>query len=409
MSRIIDMALEPQTVYEGNKFVVKVKVQDDYKYKKYLITEDIKYKVIIGSDLTITDADESRKASVIEIRGAGEYKRRLPTEYQEVEYIQNTGGAWIDTGIQPCMNKIRCLCEMSPMTNSDTAFFGSRGTYFLFYNVSGNYFWPISKCETIQGTLTVGNKYVVDWNKGTLEVTGTDGVYQKGVRSNNTQDTRNLYIFNFNPVDGRQALAKVYYFKIYIEDVLVRDFIPCKRKSDNIAGLYDLVENTFYSSITQTQLSSGPELDTKNVEGDNNIFVSNKNLINIADRSGTISNFYYYDIPTNYLLEEGQTYTVSYKVTASLEPFNVSVGAGTIGYQRDIKTITGKVSGNIEIIFTPNAYQLDLGKKLYLRVPRYNTPQTSNYEIKNIQLEKGNVATDYIKHIGSSNRVDLRR
>ena len=60
---------------------------------------------------------------------------KLPDEYQRVEYIQSTGTQYINTGIKPCMNKTRCVCDISPMNENDTAFFGSRGTYYLFYNV----------------------------------------------------------------------------------------------------------------------------------------------------------------------------------------------------------------------------------------------------------------------------------
>lgn len=173
----------------------------------------------------------------------------LPKEYEKLEYIESDGAQFIDTEIKPCMNKIRCICDMSPLNNADTPFFGSRGTYYMFYLVSGNYFWPTSKCETIQGTLAIGEKYHLDWNKGTLIVTGPNGVYQKGVRSNNTQDTYNMYIFNFNPKDSsRTCVAKLYNFKIYFDDLLVRCFIPAKRKSDNVIGLYDTVSCRFFTN-----------------------------------------------------------------------------------------------------------------------------------------------------------------
>ena len=173
----------------------------------------------------------------------------LPDDYIQLEYIQSDGAQFIDTEIKPCMNKIRCICDMSPLNNADTPFFGSRGTYYMFYLVSGNYFWPTSKCETIQGTLAIGEKYHLDWNKGTLIVTGPNGVYQKGVRSNNTQDTYNMYIFNFNPKDSsRTCVAKLYNFKIYFDDLLVRCFIPAKRKSDNVIGLYDTVSRRFFTN-----------------------------------------------------------------------------------------------------------------------------------------------------------------
>ena len=171
----------------------------------------------------------------------------LPSGYTELEYVESSGSQYIDTGIKPCMNTIRCVCDMVPLNGNDTAFFGTRGTYYLFYKVSSNYFWPTSQCETIQGTLQIGNKYHVDWNKGTLEVTGSDGVYQKGVRSNSTQDSSNMYIFNFNPTDSRSTTARLYNFQIYVSDVPVRSFVPCKRNNDGVVGLYDLVTDAFFA------------------------------------------------------------------------------------------------------------------------------------------------------------------
>ena len=35
-------------------------------------------------------------------------------------------------------------------------------------------------------------------------------------------------------------------FKIWNNDSLVRDFVPCYRKSDSVIGLYDLVSQTFF-------------------------------------------------------------------------------------------------------------------------------------------------------------------
>ena len=182
----------------------------------------------------------------------------LPSGFQEVEYIENTGGQIINTGIKPAMNKIRCVCDVVPLDNKDNAFFGSRGTYYLFYNISGNYFWPTSRAESIEGTLNVGNKYHVDWNKGTLDVIGANRVHQHAVRSNNTQDQNDMYLFNFNPLDStRQSISRLYYFKIYVEDELVRNFVPCYRKSDSVIGMYDTVNGVFYTNAGSGTFAKG--------------------------------------------------------------------------------------------------------------------------------------------------------
>ena len=42
--------------------------------------------------------------------------------------------------------------------------------------------------------------------------------------------------------------CNLYYALIYDGNNLIRQFIPAKRKSDNVVGLYDLVNDTFYTN-----------------------------------------------------------------------------------------------------------------------------------------------------------------
>ena len=425
MSRILDYVLEPSVVYTNGSFLVKVKVQDDYKYKKLLVSENMKYTTATGTTYTLTNAVSTNNASILQLQGnttqtgtptptnpipiytvsgdnevvvgnknlfnglfrqgsryrsglttstrifskqileikanetytvstnldtniykyainlsihefpiineailwdsgwktdssvtftpiqncyigivvakindtdsltpsdinnihwqieegpnATEYKphnktnyaitlgHNLPSEYQEVEYIEATGTQYINTGINPKMSITRIVCDMSPMATADTAFFGSRGTFYCFYNVGSNYFWPVSKCEYIEGTLQTGNKYHLDWDKGLFKLTGEDGVYELGNKWNETQDVRPLYIFTFNPVDSRYAKAKLYNFQYYYNDKLVRDYIPCYRKSDNEIGLYDKVSNTFFANAGTGTFLKGEDINSANI------------------------------------------------------------------------------------------------------------------------------------------------
>ena len=49
-------------------------------------------------------------------------------------------------------------------------------------------------------------------------------------------------------IDSRKFSGKMWYFQIYDNWVLVRDLVPCYRKSDSVIGLYDLVNNQFYTN-----------------------------------------------------------------------------------------------------------------------------------------------------------------
>ena len=55
-----------------------------------------------------------------------------------------------------------------------------------------------------------------------------------------------------DPIPPSTAVSsRCYYFKIYDNDVLVRNFIPVKRLSDNEIGMYDTVNEIFYGSESQ--------------------------------------------------------------------------------------------------------------------------------------------------------------
>ena len=69
MSRITDYILEPKVVYTEGGFLVRVKVIDDYKYKKYIVSENLHYKTVQGTFFTLTDASSTKQASITELKG----------------------------------------------------------------------------------------------------------------------------------------------------------------------------------------------------------------------------------------------------------------------------------------------------------------------------------------------------
>ena len=53
----------------------------------------------------------------------------------------------------------------------------------------------------------------------------------------------------------------VYSLKIYDGDTAVREFIPCYRKSDNIIGMYDLVNGKFYTNSGTEEFIKGEAVE----------------------------------------------------------------------------------------------------------------------------------------------------
>lgn len=71
----------------------------------------------------------------------------------------------------------------------------------------------------------------------------------------NIEQTDNTIKFSYDDYNPDITFKRLYYGKIYrlyikVNNIYVRDMYPCKRLSDNICGLYDIIENKFYKSTT---------------------------------------------------------------------------------------------------------------------------------------------------------------
>ena len=59
-----------------------------------------------------------------------------------------------------------------------------------------------------------------------------------------------------------KIIGKIYYCQIFTYNTVVRNFIPCYRESDNKPGLYDLVNNEFYTNQGTGDFDKGNDIDS---------------------------------------------------------------------------------------------------------------------------------------------------
>ena len=179
----------------------------------------------------------------------------LPRGYQQVEYLLNpSSGQYIDTGVGA--TELRGLetkimlkkagggwyagfgCNSSSVVNLYCA---ARAT--AVYFVTGA---PGTSYST-------DNIHVIEWLNYTLTVDGvTIGTYNY-----NPSGATTLKLFRFGENGTDQTDTTIYYFKVYGVDGLIRDFIPCYRKSDNKTGMYDLVTDTFFANAGTGEFTVG--------------------------------------------------------------------------------------------------------------------------------------------------------
>jgi hypothetical protein len=99
-----------------------------------------------------------------------------------------------------------------------------------------------------------------------LDVNGSDLTFsfnnrtQVGKSSKTNGTDTEMYLYGYNSGSAARYFfhCKLYSFKIYVEDLLVRDFIPCQRKSDSALGLYDIVNKIFYTNSGTGSFIAGP-------------------------------------------------------------------------------------------------------------------------------------------------------
>lgn len=85
-------------------------------------------------------------------------------------------------------------------------------------------------------TLTVNGSVIASKNwSGYSGANVKIGIFQLG-------NANNVWWTNNNPLSGY-----LYSYKLYKNNILVRDFVPCINPS-NIVGLFDLVSGTFYDN-----------------------------------------------------------------------------------------------------------------------------------------------------------------
>ena len=198
----------------------------------------------------------------------------LPTGYTQVEYLESTGTQYIDTGFKPTGNtKVKIKVQLPTQTNVQQGIFGVRpgdtGRFGVFtgtrvdalrvnYNIGGALGGSTTAIPNFNATnvneIEVSNKLIVN------------DVLVSEVNKTSFQSSVNLYLFtnNNNGTPQLEMQGMIWYCKIWDNDVLVRNFIPCKNPS-NVAGMYDTVNGVFYANAGTGSFNVGSVVSKKSV------------------------------------------------------------------------------------------------------------------------------------------------
>lgn len=183
------------------------------------------------------------------------------TQLEYLEFSRDSNPCCIDSGVVMYQDYSIEMGVMLNSTSNDNQFFfsdrGSSGGYFHVY-IAPNRFatYQSPDCGTI--TVQLNQKYV-------FKKLGTrcfvDNIYY-GESGTVERTTRTLLIGGVdNPAGSRGFYGRCYYFVITdSSNNVLRDLIPVKRNSDNVLGLYDLVNRVFYTNAGSGIFTAGPEI-----------------------------------------------------------------------------------------------------------------------------------------------------
>lgn len=198
----------------------------------------------------------------------------LPSGYTQVEYIENTSTAYIDTEIKPSLSlsfkfNIACTKYMPAGDQSEHSVMGSRnqmgGTLGIAIWITTSSVWSYSYSNDLGGlngirqSLSTNVFYTFEQDKNSIKRDGNVlGVFGAQV----LRDTSyNITIFNLRDgrdgMDRRIAKIKAKYWVIKDDDTIIRNYIPCINPN-NVVGMYDTVEGKFYSSPNGVAFVAGP-------------------------------------------------------------------------------------------------------------------------------------------------------
>lgn len=202
-----------------------------------------------------TGKGDTRLGDAVKRLADGYKGGRLPKEFQEVEWIELDGAQYIDTEINVTSNlrwECRAMSKKRSVANYCGCGQGADDTRFWFGHSSSNgQIIGFGGARQIYGNPFTMTTYIIHNGKGY----GYDNVFSSYKETIRPADTICI---------GRRSASqyfRVSWSKIYDDNSnLIQYLIPCYRKSDKVSGMYDLVNDYFYTNQGTGEFIVGPDV-----------------------------------------------------------------------------------------------------------------------------------------------------
>lgn len=268
-----DQLADKQTIFGANANNVAVFTDDPGVITPKPVTETLTGNGVSNTDLPTVGAVNSGLDTKQDKIGV----KDVPNEYTQLEYIESTGTQYIDTGYVPTATT---RIEVDLSFTSDTyagsggnTFFGTSNYAINFGSDAGQAYilfpWLCRYGSSGCGISSFSINASLKTTRQTVVLDAKNKVARYGTVSQTLSQTQSsasgsIYLFGIHNSDGsalvysRNAGMFVYAARIYENDVLVRDFIPARRNSNGVIGMYDTVTGTFFTNSGTGTFIAGP-------------------------------------------------------------------------------------------------------------------------------------------------------
>lgn len=184
---------------------------------------------------------------------------------QYLEYIESTGTQYIDTGISGNNDNLKIECEfiITEMANPWNTVYGNyidENSNSFRLIIDGNnhigYFSSNTKAgnSKVSYNFQIGTKYTIE--SSYLKAIINDKTYPYDEKVIGRENNQTIWLFNSLSMSTGIGI-KLYSFKIYDNDVLVRDFVPIKDDTKR-GALYDKVTQEIFYNSGEGEFICGP-------------------------------------------------------------------------------------------------------------------------------------------------------
>lgn len=175
----------------------------------------------------------------------------VPDGYTQLEYIESTGTQYIDVPNFEVASDFGFEIDFAAAYISGQGLFSFRdndgGTWTRLYDVNNHRY--VSRFDNEQYFTPTSDRQIVTLNGSTGDVE-IDGVTQFTLSTISNTASGIMCIFGMETLGNHSGLStgKIYSLKFKTGSDTTHSFIPAKRISDSVIGLYDIVNDVFYTN-----------------------------------------------------------------------------------------------------------------------------------------------------------------